>query len=315
VRVLVTGADGFVGKHLCKHLREQGDEVIEAHGPPGDGRAPDHSALDVTDPANVRAAVQAAHPEVVIHLAGFSSVAKSHRDPARAFSVNTLGAVHLLASARDLAPRARILLIGSAEMYGAVSAGARASEDFPLRPLSPYASSKVAAEVVGFQFQRATGLEVIGVRPFNHIGAGQAPHFVVPSFARQIESIRRGCAEPILRTGDLSPVRDFSHVDDVVAAYRVLAQRGQPGEAYNVCSGEGRSIGDLLEGMLQLSGVSARVELDASLLRPAELPSLVGNPAKLRRLGWSPRRSIADALRDALVEAGAASPRDQPEVD
>jgi GDP-4-dehydro-6-deoxy-D-mannose reductase len=269
----------------------------------------------VTDPANVRAAVEKARPEAVIHLAGFSSVAKSHRDPGRAFSVNTLGAVHLLASARELAPRARILLIGSAEMYGALPAGARASEEFPLRPLSPYASSKVAAEVAGFQFQRATGLHVIGVRPFNHIGAGQAPHFVVPSFARQIESVRRGRAEPILRTGDLSPIRDFSHVDDVVAAYRLLAQRGLPGEAYNVCSGEGRSIGSLLEHMLQISGVSARVELDASLLRPAELPSLIGDPAKLQRLGWTPRRSVADALRDALAEAGAASPGGQPEVD
>jgi GDP-4-dehydro-6-deoxy-D-mannose reductase len=315
VRVLVTGADGFVGKHLCRHLREQGDEVVEAHGPPGDGGAPDDQALDVTDPANVRVVVEAARPEVVIHLAGFSSVAKSHRDPARAFSVNALGAVHLLASIRDLAPRARILLIGSAEMYGAIPAGGRATEDFPLRPLSPYASSKVAAEVAGFQFQRATGLEVIGVRPFNHIGAGQAPHFVVPSFARQLESIRTGRSEPVLKTGDLSPVRDFSHVEDVVAAYRVLALRGQPGEAYNVCSGEGRTIGDLLEHLLRLSGVRARVEVDASLLRPAELPSLIGDPAKLRRLGWSPARSVADALGDAMAEAGGASPRGQPEVD
>jgi GDP-4-dehydro-6-deoxy-D-mannose reductase len=310
VRVLVTGADGFVGKHLCRYLREQGDHVVEARGPPAPDASSGGTSLDVTDPANVREVVEAARPDVVIHLAGFSSVAKSHRDPARAFSVNTLGAVHLLASVRDLAPQARVLLIGSAEMYGAILPGERASEDSPLRPLSPYASSKVAAELAGFQFRRATGLEVIGVRPFNHIGAGQAPNFVVPSFARQIESIRAGRSEPILRTGDLSPIRDFSHVDDVVAAYRLLAQRGQPGEAYNVCSGEGRSILSVLEEMLGLAGVRARFEVDPALLRAAELPISVGDPGKLRRLGWNASRSIADALRDALAEARSRA--DQP---
>jgi len=305
VRVLVTGANGFVGKHLCAHLRGQGDVVLEANGPPAPGAGSRGTSLDVTDAAQVRAIVEDARPEVVIHLAGLSSVAQSHRDPSRSFLVNTLGAVHVLAAARDSAPRARILLIGSAEMYGPIPAGVRASEDFPLRPSSPYASSKVAAEVAGFQFHRAAGLEVIAVRPFNHIGAGQAPHFVVPSLARQIEAIRAGEGRPVLQGGDLTVARDFSHVDDVVEAYRALALRATPGEAYNVCSGEGRTIRSLLDEMLQIAGVRAEIEVDRARLRPAELPSLVGDPTKLRKLGWQPSRSVRDALREALDEAAA----------
>jgi GDP-4-dehydro-6-deoxy-D-mannose reductase len=303
VRVLVTGANGFVGKHLCKHLREKGDEVVEAHGPPSQGAPAARTSLDVTDPANVRTVVEAARPDAVIHLAGLSSVAMSHQDPCRAFSVNTLGAVNVLAAARDVAPKARILLIGSAEMYGSVPAGARASEDSPLRPSSPYASSKVAAEVAGFQFHRATGLEVIGVRSFNHIGAGQASSFVVPSFARQIQAIRGRSGPAVLRVGDLTVTRDFSHVANVVEAYRVLTLKGAAGEAYNVCSGEGRTIRSLLDEMLQIAGASATIEVDRLRLRPSDVPNLVGDATKLRKLGWQPRRSVRDALRDALEEA------------
>ena len=310
MRVLVTGANGFVGKHLCRHLQEQGDLVVEAQGPPGGSGRADVSSVDVMDPAGVRAAVESARPDVIVHLAGLSSVAKSHAEPDRTFAVNVLGAVYVLVAARDAAPRSRILLIGSAEMYGPLAAGARATEDFPLRPVSPYAASKVAAEVAGFQFHRATGLEVVGVRPFNHIGAGQAPSFVVPSFARQIDALRKTRRPGTLEVGDLTVTRDFSHVEDVVRAYRVLAVEGRAGETYNVCSGEGRTIRSLLEEMLRIAGVTARINVDSGLLRPAELPFLVGDPAKLRKLGWEPRRSLADALRDALGEAAAGAAAD-----
>src|SRR5690349_9557103 len=300
MRVLVTGANGFVGRHLCAHLREHGDEVIPACGPEG---GPEGPAMDVTDAESVRSVVAGARPEVVIHLAGFSSVASSHAHPGQAFAVNTLGAVHLLAALRDLAPRARVLLVGSGEMYGRLDAADAASEDLPLRPLSPYAASKAAAEIAGFQFQRSTTLEVIALRPFNHIGPGQDRHFVVPSFARRIVALRQGGGPRILNTGDLSPVRDFLHVSDVVAAYRIVASRGKSGEAYNVSSGTGRTIGSLLEEMLRLAGVEARAEVDPSLLRAVELPSSIGDSSKLRRLGWSPSRTVHDALREVLEEA------------
>jgi len=304
VRILVTGGNGFVGKHLCAHLRDRGETVSEAHGPVAGMVGP---SLDVTDPASVREMVEEARPEIVIHLAGLSSVAKSHKDPARTFAVNTLGTVHLLTALREAAPTSSVLLIGSAEMYGLIPPGARANEETPLRPLSPYAASKAAAEIAGLQFHRATRLEVIALRAFNHIGTGQAPHFVVPSFALQIAAIQKGHAAPVVRTGDLTPIRDFSHVGDVVEAYAILARRGVPGEAYNVCSGEGRTIRSLLDEMLRLSGVEARVEVDPERLRPSDLPSLVGDPAKLRRLGWSPSRTVGDAFRDALGEAAAGT--------
>jgi len=261
----------------------------------------------VTDPASVRAVLDAARPEVIVHLAGLSSVAKSHQEPTRAFAVNALGAVNLLAAAREAALRARILLIGSAEVYGALPAGTRATEDFPLRPVSPYAASKAAAEIAALQFHRATGLDVVAVRPFNHIGAGQAPHFVVPSFARQVEAIRTRRSPATLQVGDLTVTRDFSHVDDVVRAYRLLALQARSGETYNVCSGEGRTIRSLLDELLEMAGVTAEVRVDRLRLRPAEIPSLVGDSAKLRKLGWQPVRTVRDALRDVLQEAGAAA--------
>ena len=301
MRVLVTGAGGFVGRHLCEHLREQGDEAVPVGWPVSAG---DRSrAVDVTDPKLVHDAVAAATPDALVHLAGLSSVAASHRDPSRTFAVNALGAVNVLAAVQQAAPAARVLLVGSSEMYGALEPGSRASEDDPLRPASPYAASKVAAEVAGFQFHRARGVAVISARPFNHIGEGQRTDFVVPSFAGQIASIRRGRISPVLRVGNLDAIRDFSHVTDVVEAYRLLLQRGEPGEAYNVCSGVGRSIRSILERMVELAGVEARIEVDPARFRPNELPYLVGDPSKVQRLGWRPSRTVDDALRDALRDA------------
>ena len=301
MRVLVTGSDGFVGRHLCNYLRESGDEVIGARW--SSAEEPGDLRVDVTDAVAVRRMVEAARPDAVIHLAGVASVAASYRDPPRAFAVNALGTVHVLAAVQEAAATARVVLVGSAEMYGALPEGVRASEGTPLRPLNPYAASKVAAEVAGFQFHRGSRTAVISARSFNHLGKGQRPDFVVPSFAAQIAAIKRRHAPPILRVGNLAPIRDFSHVRDVVAAYRLLAVRGMPGEAYNVCSGEGRTIRSVLETMLQLAGVDARLEVEAARLRPNDQPSLVGDPSKLMELGWKPLLSLKDALLDVLAEA------------
>jgi GDP-4-dehydro-6-deoxy-D-mannose reductase len=305
VRVLVTGANGFVGPYLCKHLRDCGDVVVAARGPPAARHSDGDLAIELSNPQSVRGAIENARPDAIVHLAGLSSVAKSHQDPISVFAVNTLGAVNLLTAVRDCAAHARVVLIGSGEMYGALQPGIRATEDFPLKPLSPYAASKAAAELAGFQFQRASGLEVVSARSFNHIGAGQDANFVVPSFAKQIEAISRGRSPATLRVGDLLVTRDFSHVADIVEAYRLLATRGVAGEAYNVCSGEGRTIRSLVEEMLEIARVRANIEVDRERLRPNELPSLVGDPAKLRKLGWAPSRTVRDALREALDEAAA----------
>ncbi|GEL72917.1 GDP-mannose 4,6-dehydratase [Myxococcus virescens] len=300
MRILVTGADGFVGRHLCALLRAAGDEVVEAHGPRGEGINSNALHFDVANEASVKAAVAEVKPEGIIHLAGFSSVAKSHHNPSRVFAVNTMGVVHLLTAVRESVPKASVVLVGSGEVYGPVPEGTRATEDTPAVPLSPYAASKSAAELAAVQFHRSYGLEVVMARPFNHLGAGQDPTFVVPSFAAQIRAIGLGTVDPVLRTGNLDAVRDFSHVRDVVEAYRLLLDKGEPGQAYNIGSGEGRTIRSLLEEMLSLAGVNARIELDPARLRPSDIPSLVGAPDKLKALGWAPKLTVADALRDVL---------------
>jgi GDP-4-dehydro-6-deoxy-D-mannose reductase len=300
MRVLVTGADGFAGRHLCALLRGAGDEVVEAHGPRAESVDSDALNFDISDEAAVRAAVEKARPEGIIHLAGFSSVSRSHGNPARVFAVNALGTVNLLTAARASTPKARVLLVSSGEVYGPMPAGMRALETEAVFPLNPYATSKVAAELAGMQFFRNYGLPVMVARPFSHVGKGQDAVFAVPSFAMQLRAIRQGKAEPVLRTGNLEAIRDFSHVKDVVAAYRLLLTAGVAGQTYNVCSGTGRTILSVLEEMLALSGVSARIELDPARLRPTDTPSQVGVPDKLRTLGWEPKNTVTQALREVL---------------
>jgi GDP-4-dehydro-6-deoxy-D-mannose reductase len=300
MRILVTGADGFAGRHLCELLRAAGDEVVEAHGPRATGVSSDALSIDIVDEAAVRAAVERAQPEGVIHLAAFSSVVRSHGNPGRAFAVNSLGTVNLLAAVRESAPKARVLLVSSGEVYGAVPGGARATEEQLPVPLSPFASSKWAAELSGQQFHRSYGLQVVVARPFSHLGEGQNPMLVVPSIAAQLRAIQQRKADPVLRIGNLEAVRDFCHVRDVVAAYRLLLTAGAVGQTYNVCSGMGRTIRAVMEEMVALSGLSVLVEQDPALLRPADIPSLVGAPHKLLALGWEPKHTVTDALREVL---------------
>jgi GDP-4-dehydro-6-deoxy-D-mannose reductase len=305
MRVLVTGADGFVGRHLCAHLHQQGDEVVEALGPGAKKVGSNQLKLDVADPKSVLAAVRVAQPEAVVNLAGFSSVAKSNADPSRVWAVNALGPVNLLTAVREVNNKARVLLVGSGEVYGVLPVGVPATEDLPLRPLGSYGSSKVAAEVAGMQFWRAYGSDVVLSRAFNQLGRGQQSDFVVPSLARQIQSIGRRTSEPTIRVGDLQVVRDFLHVEDTVAAYRILLTRGQAGAAYNVCSGVGRTIRSLLDEMLKLVHVEARVEVDSQRLRPSEIPWLVGDARRINELGWRPKSSVTQALKDVLEEQSA----------
>ncbi len=301
MRILITGADGFVGTHLCALLRVSGHTVHAASGP---GRGPD--VLDILDAAAVRSRLRETSPEAIIHLAGLSSVGQSHATPGRSFEVNVVGTVHLLDAVRHEAPRARVLLVSSGEVYGRTAGDTPASESTLLSPGSPYAASKAAMEIAGLQFHRAYQLDIMIARPMNHLGKGQDARFVVPAFARQIAAMQAGGGPNKIAVGDLSPVRDFSHVEDVVEAYHLLLQKGTAGEVYNVASGVGRSIRALLDELLSLAGVAASIEVDPARVRPTELPALVGDASKLRALGWHPRRTVREALADVLAEAGAA---------
>ncbi len=296
MKVLVTGADGFVGTHLVRTLRTRGDAVDPCGGPGGPAE------LEITSGPAVEARVRESRPDAVIHLAGISSVARSHEHPATTVAVNVLGAANLLEAVRRHAPKARVLLIGSGEAYGAVESGQRARESDPVRPLSPYAASKVAAEVLARQMVASYGLHVVLARPFNHLGSGQAPGFVVPSLAKQLLDVAADRAAPVIAVGDLSPVRDFSHVLDVIDGYLLLLERGRPGEVYNLCSGEARSIRALLDELQRLLGTRAEVRVDPQRLRPVEIPWLVGEPAQAESLGWRRRRTVTDALRE-LIES------------
>lgn len=191
------------------------------------------------------------------------------------------------------------------EVYGGGAGQQPATEQTSLAPSSPYAASKVAAETVCFQFARSYGLHAVCARPFNHLGAGQAPTFAIPSFARQLLQARKAGDAATLSVGNLAPVRDFSHVRDVVSAYRLLLERGISGEAYNICSEQGRSMQEILRELIDLVGVSTEVRVDPAKLRPVDLPWLVGSAAKMRALGWSPQWTVRDALKDVLSDTQA----------
>ncbi len=305
MRVLVIGADGFVGRHLERFLSGAGDDVLSIYGPQTGSGPQDDRVVDVRDGAAVHRAVERARPDAIVHLAAVSSVAHSHAEPELTFHVNALGALHACMALKACAPGARLLLVASGEVYGSVAPGRRATEHDSLAPLSPYAASKLAAEAIGLQFARSYGLSIVSARSFNHLGPGQAPAFVAPSFARQVELARRG-GDSTISVGNLQPVRDFLHVQDVVRAYRLLLERGKAGEAYNVCSGEGRSIQSLLDELAKLAGIEVHAQVDPARFRPSDIPYLVGDAAKLKALGWAPTHTVTDALRAVLDEAREA---------
>jgi len=299
VKALVTGASGFVGPYLIDHLRAHGDDVTAA----GD----EGTNFDVTDAAAVEAAMRAAAPEVVYHLAARSHVGESWRDPEGVLRVNVIGTAHVLNAARARGVR-RVLVVGSAEEYGRIDeSDLPVAEDAPLRPLSPYAASKVAASYLALQAWLGSGLETIRVRAFNHTGPGQAPTFFAPALAARIVEAERNNADAIV-AGSLDPVRDVSDVRDVVRAYRLLMLHGEPGDVYNVCRGEGVAARDIATTLIANARRPLRIELDPALLRPADVPVLVGDPSKLHATtGYEPEYALADTLAAVLDHARQSS--------
>jgi len=297
MKALVTGAGGFVGPHLCAHLRTAGDEVVD----PGN----EHAGFDITDRELVKNVLEHHRPDVVYHLAARSDVAASWRDPTGTLRVNVEGTQHVLDGSRAAGVQ-RVLVIGSAEEYGRVDPDdLPVREDAPLRPITPYGASKVAASYLALQAWLGSGLETIRVRPFSHTGPGQLDTFLIPALARRIVAAERD-AGAVVTVGALDPVRDISDVRDVVRAYRLLMEHGEPGEAYNVCGGSGIAVRDILDRLVGRARRPVRVESDPALLRPVEVPVLVGNPEKLRATtGWERAHSIDETLDAVLAEARA----------
>ena len=306
-RVLVTGALGFVGRHLVTSLQADGVKTDTLDRP---GTGAQHSLeLGSGDPSAMTDLLQAGCYDAVYHLAGQSSAGASFQDPAGTVRGNLLGTLEILEAARHLAdsdrPIPRLLLVGSAEEYGAATPADRpCREGDPVMPISPYGTSKAAATQLACQYHQRFDLPVIPVRAFSHTGPGQDERFVFPAFAAQIAAIEAGRQEPVIRTGNLNPERDYLDVRDVVTAYRALVDQAKAGQIYQVCSGSALTIGQGLEILLGLSGAQVEVVPDPLRMRPADIPRLVGDPGRLKAdTGWQPRHLFTDTLRDLLEVA------------
>jgi len=317
VKVLVTGADGFVGRWLIRRLLDDGREVYGAVRPSqpvpaggGGDLAPEERAavrwvpLELTDDASVRACGEPLY-DAVVHLAAVASGPDAGRDPGYAWAVNAGGTarlVHVLAGAKgEGRADPLVLVVSTSEVYGCGEPPPRPRrETDPVAPCSPYAASKAGAELAALETWRRAGLRVVVARPFAHTGPGQDARFVVPALAQRLKFAKRVGA-PVVKVGNLEPVREFLHVRDVVDAYARLLVRGQPGQIYNVASGEGLTLEQLFFKLADLVGVRPIPEVDAELMRRADIAHLVGDAAKLRAAtGWTPRHSLDDTLRDVL---------------
>jgi GDP-4-dehydro-6-deoxy-D-mannose reductase len=305
MRVLVTGASGFVGRHLLDALQAAGHATIAAGGP-RDGSP--FTPVDIVDPASVQRAVEAAAPDAIVHLAGQAFVPQSLADPAVTLSVNAAGTAHLLEAARAYRDRAgaplRILITSSAEVYGRQPPDRMPlDERAELLPGNPYAASKVAAEAYAQGWARAFGLDVFVARPFNHIGPGQDARFAVASFARQLAEIAAG-APARMMVGNLEAERDFLDVRDVASAYVLMLANARGGEVYNISSGRTVALREVLRQLITIARVRVEIRDDPDRMRPSDLPILSGNAAKLRAAtGWAPQIALPASLRDVYADA------------
>lgn len=295
--VALTGAAGFVGRHLLAELGEQGGPLD----------------VDVTNTEAVGAAIRRARPDALVHLAARSSVAESWVSPDKTWRVNVIGTVNVLRGTKAERPDARVLAVSSGEVYG--RAEVPTPEDAQLAPLSPYAASKAAAEIACAQAARADGLDVVIARPFQHIGPGQNERFAVGSWVHQIARLERQ-GGGTLEVGDLTIERDLTDVRDVCRAYRLLIDTGVPSGVYNVASGIKVSLAQVVQGLIRLAECSISIEETPGAVRPVDVPVLCGDASKLRDVtGWRPEipleRSLADALEEARTLVKTSNTSDQ----
>lgn len=297
LRLLVTGAGGFVGEHV-RHAVEAGE-----FGPYDWYPAPE--GFDVRRRSEVDALIEQARPDAVLHLAAQSFVPQSFKDPVGTFEVNVLGTLHLLQALMQSDFHGRFLYVSSGDVYGLVP-----DEWLPVNegrwpePRNPYASSKIAAETLVLQWQRAHGLDAMVVRPFNHIGPGQRKDFAIPAFALQIVDIAAGKRAPVLDAGDIDTTRDFLDVRDVVRGYAALFARGKTGATYVLGSGVERRIRDMIGFMCAACGVTPEIRQDPARLRPSEQRRMVADASLIRmHTGWAPHYSIEQTLHDVIDDA------------
>ncbi len=311
MRVLITGITGFVGSHMAEFALARGAQVFGSARWRSNTENIDHLRDRITlvesslrDLSSVRALLETAEPDYVVHLAAQSFVGTSWKAPAETLTTNVISQVNLLEAIRDLKMRPRFLAIGSSEEYGlCYPEELPIKETNPLRPLSPYAVSKVTQDMLGYQYFKSYDLPIIRTRAFNHEGPRRGDVFVTSNFAKQVAEIEAGLHEPVISVGDLKPRRDYSDVRDIVRGYWLLLERGEAGEVYNLCSGRSWAIQQVLDFLVERSAVKGiQVRPDPARLRPSDVMILEGDPSKMHRAtGWQVEIPFERTLGDLLA--------------
>lgn len=306
MKAFVTGINGFVGNHLTRLLFNKNSEAFGTFlkgTKVGEELA--RAKLfegDLLNKKFIEESLKISEPEVIFHLASFTSPAESFLDPAGVLKNNIEITVNLFEAIRKMRLEPTVILVCSADEYGSVKNGENPiSESNSLRPTNPYAVSKIAQDFLGFQYWNSYKLRIIRVRPGNQIGPGQSPSFVVSSFARQIALAETGKGRNVIKVGNLEAVRDFTDVRDMVEAYYSASLRGVAGEVYNLGSGKGYTIKEILDKLIKLSSIKLRVEIDSKKIRPIDIPRIIIDSSKFRKIsGWKPKIDISKSLEDTL---------------
>jgi GDP-4-dehydro-6-deoxy-D-mannose reductase len=311
MRILLTGVSGFAGSYLAEALLELGGVELFGTGRRAQwpcelrhlaGRVVLRSC-DLCDGAAIDALLRDVQPEQIYHLAGYSHAGQSFREPETAWAGNLTGTRCFYDAIQRWGGRPRILYVGSGLVYGELEDPTRGhDESCPLRPTSPYAASKAAADLVSYQYTRCAALDIVRVRPFNHIGPRQAPHYAVAHFAQQLAAIEAGRQASLLETGNLDPRRDLTDVRDMVQAYILLMGRGRSGDVYNVGTGQSHAMQDVLQRLLALAKIKIEVRQRTGLVRSTDTKVIKADASKIRtELGWRPRWKLDQTLADILA--------------
>ena len=297
MKVLITGSEGFVGKYLRAELEAHGYEVTGLDLAPGEKTV----AVNLLEPEAVETLLKELQPEVIFHLAGQANVGLSWQKPAMTMEINIVAPVNLMEAARKHCPGCTMVMVGSSDEYGNLrEKGRLVSEETPCQPVTPYAISKIAQEQTAKAYAKAYGMRICMTRSFNHGGAGQKPGFMIPDFASGVVKVERGQAEAV-SVGNLASRRDFTHVKDIVRAYRLIAEKGKPGEVYNVGSGTAWSAQEVLDRLIGMAKCPVAVKQDPARMRPSDTPVICCDHSKLTKdTGWEPERTLDEILRDTL---------------
>lgn len=307
-RVLITGAAGFVGHHLVNELHRHGYGIVTMDAVPGDSPAatglPAYHSADLRNREDMRTLIRDVRPDAVVHLAAIAAVTDGMKDPHMLYSVNVGGTFNLADAIRLECPKARLLFISSAQVYGTATESTAEfpiREDAPLLPITHYAISKVACERFLQGYAATYGLQVIIARPGNHIGPGQSPKFVTTAFAQQVLNAKKGLISE-MKVGNLDSIRDFSDVRDVVRAYRLLLERGRCGFAYNITTDNHVRIGDLLDRLQAIVGTQIKTVVDPALYRPKDVFQSIDTSRLFSHTRWMPVYSLNQTLRDIVAD-------------